>query len=68
MRLVAYFLAIICVIAAIVYFTMPADKLPDFMPGHIAGSTRIHTTHALAAAVAAVVLFIMGWAVGRSRA
>ncbi len=68
MRLVAYLLAIICVIAAIVYFTMPADKLPDFMPGHLAGSTRIHTTHALAAAVAAVVLFIMGWAVGRSRA
>ena len=68
MRLVVYLLAIICVIAAIVYFTMPADKLPDFMPGHIAGSTRIHTTHALAAAIAAVVLFVIGWAVGRSRA
>src|ERR1700751_4369437 len=68
MRLVVYLLAIICVIAAIVYFTMPADKLPDFMPGHIAGSARIHTTHALAAAIAAVGLFIIGWAVGRSRA
>lgn len=68
MRLVAYLLAIICVIAAVVYFTMPADKLPDFMPGHIAGSAHIHRTHALAAAIAAVVLFIMGWAVGRSRA
>ena len=68
MRLVAYLLGIICVIAAVVYFTMPADKLPGFMPGHIAGSARIHTTHALAAGIAAVVLFIIGWAVGRSRA
>ena len=68
MRLVVYLLAIICAIAAIVYFTGEAGSLPPFMPGYAAGSARIHTTHGLAAAIAAVVLFIIGWAVGRSRA
>ena len=60
-------LAIICAIAAVIYITAQAGSLPTFMPGYAAGSARIHSTHALAAAIAAVVLFIMGWAVGRSR-
>jgi hypothetical protein len=47
---------------------MPAGSLPTFMPGYAAGSARIHSTHALGAAIVAVVLFIVGWAVGRSRA
>jgi hypothetical protein len=68
MKVLAYLLAVVCVIAAIMYFTMPADKLPDFMPGHIAGSSRIHTTHALAATIAAIVLVIFGWVAGRARA
>jgi len=66
--LVAYVLAIICAIAAIIYITTQAGSLPTFIPGYTAGSTRIHSTHALAAAIAAVVLFIIGWVVGRSRA
>jgi hypothetical protein len=68
MRLVVYLLAIVCAIAAIMYITTQAGSLPTFMPGYAAGSARIHSTHALAAAIAAVVLFIIGWAVGRSRA
>jgi len=68
MRMLAYVLAIICVIAAVMYYVMPAGQLPTFMPGYIAGSAHIHQTHALAAAVAAVVLFVLGWFVGRSRA
>jgi hypothetical protein len=68
MRTLAYLLAIICAIAAVMYFTMPAGSLPTPMPGYLAGSTHIHTTHALAAATAAIVLFLIGWAVGRSRA
>jgi hypothetical protein len=66
--MLAYVLAIVCVIAAVMYYVMPAGKLPTFMPGYMAGSAHIHQTHALAAAVAAVVLFIIGWFVGRSRA
>ena len=65
MKMIAYLLAIICVIAAVMYFVMPAGQLPTFMPGYISGSTHIHTTHAIAAAVAAVVLFAIGWFMGR---
>jgi hypothetical protein len=65
MKMLAYVLAIICVIVAVMYFTMPAGSLPTFMPGYIAGSAHTHTTHAIAAAVAAVVLFVIGWVIGR---
>lgn len=66
MRMLAYILAIICVIAAVVYFVMPAGQLPTFMPGYVAGSAHVHHTHAIAAVVAAVVLFFLGWYFGRS--
>ena len=68
MRMLAYVLAIICIVVAAMYYTMQAGQLPTFMPGYLAGSTHIHLTHALAAAAAAVVLFVLGWIVGRSRA
>jgi hypothetical protein len=63
--MLAYLLAIICVIAAIVYFVMQAGSLPAFMPGYEAGSAHIHMKHAIIALVAAVVLFLIGWFVGR---
>jgi hypothetical protein len=47
------------------YFVMPAGQLPTFMPGYSAGSPLIHMKHAIAAAVAAVVLFAIGWFMGR---
>ena len=65
MKMLAYLLGIICVIAAVMYFVKPAGQLPAFMPGYLAGSDHIHKTHALAAAVAAVVLFGIGWFAGR---
>jgi hypothetical protein len=65
MKMLAYLLAIICIIAAVMYFVMPADHLPTFMPGYEAGSTHIHRKHAAVAIVAAVVLFVIGWFVGR---
>jgi hypothetical protein len=67
MRLVAYLLAIICIIAAVMYFVMPAGRLPTFMPGFEAGSAHVHMTHAIIALVAAVVLFLIGWLIGRRR-
>jgi len=67
MRMLAYLLAIICIVVAVVYYVIPAGSLPTFMPGYIAGSSHIHHTHAIAAAVAAVVLFVLGWFFGRSR-
>jgi len=67
MRLVAYLLAIICIIAAVMYFVMHAGQLPPFMPGYEAGSTHIHTKHAVIALAAAIVLFLIGWLIGRRR-
>ena len=65
MKMIAYLRAIVCVIAAGMYFVMPAGQLPTFMPGYLAGSDHIHKTHAIAAAGAAVVLFAIGWFAGR---
>jgi len=67
MRMVAYLLAIICLIVAVIYFVMPAGSLPAFMPGYEAGSTHIHMKHAVIAIVAAVVLFLIGWLAARPR-
>ena len=65
MRAIAYILAIICVIVAVVYIVMPAGQLPTFMPGYEAGSTHIHGKHAIVAIVAALILAVIGWLVGR---
>jgi len=65
MKMIAYLLAIVCVIAAVMYFVMPAGQLPTFMPGYVLDSTHIHRTHGIAAAVAAIVLFGIGWFSGR---
>jgi hypothetical protein len=67
MRMLAYLLAIICIIAAVMYFVMPAGSLPTFMPGYEAGSAHIHMKHAIIAIVAAIVLFLIGWLIGRRR-
>ncbi len=65
MKILAYVLAILCVIAAVMYYTRAAGALPTFMPGYAEGSTHIHHLHAYAATVAAVVLFGIGWFAGR---
>ncbi len=67
MRMIAYLLAIICIIAAVMYFVMPAGSLPTFMPGYEAGSVHMHVKHAIIAIVAAVILFLIGWLIGRRR-
>ena len=67
MRMLAYLLAILCLIAAVMYFAMPASLLPTFMPGYLPGSDHIHTKRAAIAAIAAIVLFLIGWFLGRSR-
>jgi membrane protein DedA with SNARE-associated domain len=67
MKMLAYLLAIICIIAAVMYAVMPAESLPTFMPGYQAQSDHIHKTHAIAAIAGAVVLFVIGWLIGRGR-
>jgi drug/metabolite transporter (DMT)-like permease len=65
MKLVLIILGVILLILAGVYFMMPADQLPNFLPGHEAGVTRVHTKHGIVAAVAGVVLIVAGWWMGR---
>jgi hypothetical protein len=65
MRLLAYLVAIICIIAAVMYFVMPAGQLPTLMPGYEAGSAHIHLKHAIIALVLGVILIVIGWFVGR---
>jgi hypothetical protein len=66
MKLIAYLLGVICLVAAVIYFALPADSLPTFLPGYEQGMMRIRLKHGIAAAVTGVVLFAFGW--WRSRA
>jgi hypothetical protein len=59
-KTLAYGLSIICVIVAVLYFVLPGGSLPTFLPGYVAGSTRIHNLHAFAAATGAVVFLLIG--------
>ena len=67
MKMLAFLLAIICAVVAVMYYTMPAGSLPTFMPGYVPGAQNIHMKHAITAAVGAVILFGLGLFVGRSR-
>ncbi len=58
-------LGIVLPIAAAVYFLLPADQLPGFLPGHEAGATRIHTKHGIAAGVAGLMALGAGVWAGR---
>jgi amino acid permease len=53
--------AVLCVVAAIVYFTKTADALPSFFPGHSAGSTKHHTKHGLGMIMLALVALFGAW-------
>lgn len=65
MKMLAWLLAVIFLIVAIVYFVIPAGSLPGFMPGFEAGSAHIHAKHAVVALVVAVVFGGLGWFAGR---
>ena len=65
MKMIAYLLAIISAIAAVVYFMKPAGRIAHLYAGLSAGSDHIHTTHGIAAVVAAVVFLGIGKFVGR---
>jgi len=65
MKIVCYLLGIILIVVAVMYFVMPADQLPSFMPGHQAGVMRVHYKHGVLAGVIAIVLLIAGWVMAR---
>jgi hypothetical protein len=65
MKKIAYLLAVVCVIVAVMYFTLPGGSLPEFIPGYDAGSTHIHMMHGYAAVTGAIVFLLIGLAARR---
>jgi hypothetical protein len=61
MRIIITLLGVVLLIVAGLYFLLPADQLPGFLPGHEAGVSRIHTKHGLVAGIAGIVLLGTGW-------
>jgi hypothetical protein len=52
-------IGLICIVVAIIYFTVPAKSLPGFIPGHAAKSHLHHDRRGIAALVVGV-LFLIG--------
>jgi hypothetical protein len=65
MKALCYLIGVVFIVIAVVYFLLPADQLPSFMPGHQVGVMRVHMKHGALAAAIAVVFFIVGWFMGR---
>jgi hypothetical protein len=65
MKLVLTLLGVVLLVVAAVYFLVPADQLPGFLPGHEAGVTRVHGKHGIVAGVAGLVLLAAGVWIGR---
>ncbi|MEA2930961.1 MAG: hypothetical protein QOG38_3389 [Hyphomicrobiales bacterium] len=65
MRALLFLLGIILIVIAVAYLLIPADALPTWMPGYEAGRTATRMKHGLAAGGVGILLFILGWFVGR---
>ena len=65
MKLVLNALGVILLIVASMYFLVPADQLPGFLPGHEAGVTRMHVKHGVVSGVVGIALIAGGTWMGR---
>jgi uncharacterized membrane protein HdeD (DUF308 family) len=52
-------IGLICIVVAIIYFTVPAKSLPSFIPGRVAKSHLHHDRRGIAALVVGI-LFVIG--------
>jgi uncharacterized membrane-anchored protein YitT (DUF2179 family) len=66
MKLIAIVLGLALIAVAVMYFTVPADSLPGFFPGHEAGVARMHMKHGHVAGVVGLVLLAAGWRMRRA--
>lgn len=67
MKLVLSALGVILLVIAAVYFLVPADQLPGFLPGHEAGVMRLHVKHGIVSGVIGIVLIAAGAWMGRGK-
>ena len=65
MKIVAYLLGAVFIVVAGIYLAVPADSLPSLFPGFEPGMTRVRLKHGIASGVVGVILFLVGWFVGR---
>lgn len=65
MKLIITLLAFILIILAGVYFFIPANSLPAFIPGYDATLTTVRFKHGVAAGVVGVLLLIVSRFIGR---
>jgi hypothetical protein len=55
--LIVGLLAVVFLALAVMYWIVPADSLPSFLPGFEAGDTRVHVKHGVGSLVIALALF-----------
>jgi len=65
MKTTAIVVGVVLIVIGVVYFLVPADELPSFLPGHEAGLARIRVKHGLLSGGLGIVLFTAGWWIGR---
>jgi uncharacterized membrane-anchored protein YitT (DUF2179 family) len=65
MKIICIVLGAALIAVAVIYFMVPADSLPAFMPGHEAGVARVHVKHGVVAGVAGLALMAVAWFMDR---
>ena len=58
---VAAILGIALIVLAVVYWAVPADSLPGFIPGHEESSGHHHVKHGIAAFLVGLALLAFVW-------
>jgi hypothetical protein len=61
MKSIVTILGVILVVAAAVYFLVPADALPTFFPGHETGLMRIRAKHGMLSGALGIALLGLSW-------
>jgi uncharacterized RDD family membrane protein YckC len=57
----AVLVGIVLVALAVVYFAVPAQSLPGFIPGYEAGNAQHHVKHGIAALLLGLAAFAFAW-------
>ena len=65
MVLLAIAAGVVLVAVAIVYFSVGANDLPSFFPGHDDTGSGVHPKRGIVAAVVAVLCFAYAWTTAR---
>jgi hypothetical protein len=67
MKMLAYILAVGCVMIAVTYFILPRESLPTFLPGYLLGADRVYYLHGVAALIGAAIFVLIGLSVKPGR-